>query len=70
MSYAMVFRFEQVGRKSPYGEGTINIFDTPELNRLGKKKNMTGAAFIGEWITNRVYSSRTVNEMASYSFNR
>jgi len=53
------FYFIQVGRKSPYGEGTINIFDTPELNRLGKKKNMTGAAFIGEWITNRVYSSRT-----------
>jgi len=50
------FYFIQVGRKSPYGEGTINIFDTPELKRLGQKKGMTGAAFIGEWITSRVYS--------------
>jgi len=50
------FYFIQVGRKSPYGEGTINIFDTPELKRLGQKKGMTGAAYIGEWITSRVYS--------------
>ena len=53
--------FLQVGRKSPYGEGTINIFDTPELSRLGKKKNMSGAAYIGEWITNRVYSPKKVS---------
>jgi len=50
------FYFIQVGRKSPYGEGTINIFDTPELKKLGQKKGMTGAAYIGEWITSRVYS--------------
>ena len=50
----------QVGRKSPYGEGTINIFDTPELKRLGQKKGMTGAAYIGEWITSRVYSKNAV----------
>lgn len=49
------FYFIQVGRKSPYGEGTINIFDTPELTKLGKKKGMTGAAYIGEWITHRIY---------------
>lgn len=45
----------QVGRRSPYGEGSINIFDTPELKRLGQKNGMTGAEFIGEWIKSRVY---------------
>jgi len=69
------FYFIQVGRKSPYGEGTINIFDTPELKRLGQKKGMTGAAYIGEWITSRVYSknaqsgdvSRPINKTAQPS---
>ena len=60
------YYFQQVGRKSPYGEGTINIFDTPELSRLGKKKNMSGAAYIGEWITNRVYSARTVSNVVGW----
>jgi len=59
------FYFIQVGSKSPYGEGTINIFDTPELKRRGQKKGMTGAAYIGEWITSRLYSKNAQSGEAS-----
>jgi len=59
------FYFIEVGSRSPYGEGTINIFDTSELKRLGQKKGMTGAAYIGEWITSRLYSKNAQSGEAS-----
>ena len=53
----------QVGSRSPYGEGTINIFATPELSRRGKEKKMSGTAYIGEWITERFYSTSSVSKI-------
>ena len=58
----------QVGSRSPYGEGRINIFDTTEIAKQGKKKNMSGAGYIREWIMIRMYSTERVKNYFLYNY--